>query len=100
MKRLSPPALAAERRAKGRKSAALEVLAAGWDRALALATGGDDYELLFTAPAGAGARIEALSPALGLPITAIGRIEAGAGVRLLDAAGREVAVEVPGYRHF
>ena len=80
--------------------AALDALAAGWDRPLALATGGDDYELLFTAPVGAGAKIEALSAALGVPITAIGRIEAGAGVRLVDAAGREVAIETSGYRHF
>jgi thiamine-monophosphate kinase len=79
---------------------ALEVLAKGWEHPLALATGGDDYELLFTAPAEAEPRIAELAAVLGLPITAIGRIEAGAGVRLVDAAGREVAVETPGYRHF
>jgi thiamine-monophosphate kinase len=65
-----------------------------------LATGGDDYELLFTASADAVASIRALSARLGLALTAIGRIEAGDGVRLVDTAGRAVAVEAPGYRHF
>jgi thiamine-monophosphate kinase len=65
-----------------------------------LACGGDDYELLFAAPAGAQARIAALSAELGLPVTAIGRIESGAGVCLLDRQGRKVAVERGGYRHF
>ncbi|HTV45265.1 MAG TPA: thiamine-phosphate kinase [Stellaceae bacterium] len=65
-----------------------------------LATGGDDYELLFTAAAAAGDRIVGLSAAFGLPITAIGRIEAGAGVRLVDTAGHAITVETPGYRHF
>jgi thiamine-monophosphate kinase len=65
-----------------------------------LATGGDDYELLLTAPAEATARLETLSARLDLPLTAIGRIEPAAGVRLVDAAGREVTVETAGYRHF
>jgi thiamine-monophosphate kinase len=65
-----------------------------------LVAGGDDYELLFAAPADAAERIAALSSQLGLPITMIGRIEAGAGVRLVDAAGQIIAVEAIGYRHF
>ncbi|MGH7030292.1 MAG: thiamine-phosphate kinase, partial [Stellaceae bacterium] len=65
-----------------------------------LAAGGDDYELLFTAPVEAAAQIRALSERQRLPLTAIGRIEPGAGVRLVDAAGRAIAVEDAGYRHF
>jgi thiamine-monophosphate kinase len=65
-----------------------------------LVVGGDDYELLFAAPADAAERIAVLSSQLGLPITMIGRIEAGAGVRLADAAGQIIAVEAVGYRHF
>jgi thiamine-monophosphate kinase len=65
-----------------------------------LATGGDDYELLFTAPAAATAAIAALAAGLSLGLTAIGRIEPGSGVRLVDAAGREIAVDRPGWRHF
>lgn len=75
---------------------------AGRDRSLParLATAGDDYELLFTAPALAGERIEALSTILGLPLTTIGEIEAARGVRVVDAAGQQIPIEATGYRHF
>jgi thiamine-monophosphate kinase len=65
-----------------------------------LACGGDDYELLFAAPPEADARIAALAAELGLPITAIGRIESGDRVRLCDRQGREIAIASGGYRHF
>jgi len=65
-----------------------------------LAAGGDDYELLFTASENAAAAIAGLSTRLGLPIAPIGRIEPGAGVRLVDADGRPVAVAAAGWRHF
>jgi thiamine-monophosphate kinase len=65
-----------------------------------LASGGDDYELLFSAPPDAAESIAALSARLGVPITMIGRIEAGAGVRLIDDAGQTITVEAAGYRHF
>lgn len=65
-----------------------------------LATGGDDYELLFTAPPEQAAAIAALSSALGLPISEIGTVGAGSGVRLVDADGGEVALASPGWRHF
>ncbi|HVO14971.1 MAG TPA: thiamine-phosphate kinase [Alphaproteobacteria bacterium] len=62
--------------------------------------GGDDYELLFTAPSAAADRIAGLGRSLGLPLTEIGRIEAGAGVTILDEAGRPIVPEKPGFRHF
>jgi thiamine-monophosphate kinase len=65
-----------------------------------LATAGDDYELLLTAPPAATAAIERLAAELNLPITRIGVIEPGSGVRLLDATGKPVPVAAPGYRHF
>jgi thiamine-monophosphate kinase len=65
-----------------------------------LATGGDDYELLFTAPAEASEAIGTLAADLALPITAIGTIDGGKQVRLLDAAGNEIRVDSAGYRHF
>ncbi|HXP03700.1 MAG TPA: thiamine-phosphate kinase [Stellaceae bacterium] len=65
-----------------------------------LATGGDDYELLFTAPPEAGAEIAALSHSLALPITEIGAIAVGEGVRLLDADGAEIATKTAGWTHF
>jgi thiamine-monophosphate kinase len=65
-----------------------------------LATGGDDYELLFTAAPEAAEAVRGLGSGVAIAVTRIGRIEAGASVRLVDAAGREVAVETAGYRHF
>ena len=65
-----------------------------------LATGGDDYELLFAAPLELDEEIASLSESLGLPITQIGAIEAGEGVRLIDTAGKDVPIGVAGWRHF
>jgi thiamine-monophosphate kinase len=65
-----------------------------------LATGGDDYELVFTAPPEHAGVIRKLAADVDLPITEIGVIEPGAGARLIDAEGREVAVASAGYRHF
>jgi thiamine-monophosphate kinase len=63
-----------------------------------LATGGDDYELVCTAaPERALAVIEAAA-AVGVDITAIGRVIEGRGARVLYD-GREVAVARTGYRH-
>lgn len=62
--------------------------------------GGDDYELVFTAPPAARAKIEALAAPLGLALTRVGAIEAGAPrLRLLDAAGAPMDVE-HGFDHF
>ena len=81
-------------------AAARAVLALDPGVAPRLASGGDDYELLFTAGPEAAAAIRGLGAQLGVEATRIGRIEAGDGVRLVDGAGRDVAVETPGYRHF
>ena len=65
-----------------------------------LVTAGDDYELLFTAPPGSADRIRQLSQKLCLQLTAIGTIEKGAGVHLVDADGKDVPLADTGYRHF
>lgn len=65
-----------------------------------LATGGDDYELLFTAAPDAAASLRNIAARLAVPVTRIGRIEPGAGVCLVDDEGCEVAVQAMGYRHF
>ena len=80
--------------------AARQVLAARPDVGPRLATGGDDYELLFTAAAGTADAVREAGARLGIAVTPIGRIEPGGGVRLVDAAGGEIAVEAAGYRHF
>jgi thiamine-monophosphate kinase len=56
--------------------------------------GGDDYELVFTAPA--GARL----PDVGVPLTRIGRIDAEPGLRVVDAHGRPVAHGLQSFDHF
>jgi thiamine-monophosphate kinase len=81
-------------------AARLVVAAQEWVAPEALATGGDDYELLFTSPPEASERIEQLAAELGVRITAIGTIEQGAGVRLVDAGGHPIPVTTAGYRHF
>ncbi|MDP6352142.1 MAG: thiamine-phosphate kinase [Alphaproteobacteria bacterium] len=63
-------------------------------------TGGDDYELAFTAPADRGKRIGAIGTALGLPITPIGEIDAQPGLRVHDSAGNPFPLTETGYRHF
>jgi thiamine-monophosphate kinase len=65
-----------------------------------LAAAGDDYELLFAAPAEAAETIATLSFRLGVPLTRIGRIDVGTGMRLLNAAGHQIPLEATGYRHF
>jgi len=66
----------------------------------AVTGGGDDYELLFTAPADAGDSIAKAAAASAVPVTLIGAIERGEGVALLDASGQPVKVEHKGYAHF
>jgi thiamine-monophosphate kinase len=63
-------------------------------------TGGDDYELLLAAPPERAGELATLASALGLPLTAIGRIEAGSGVRVIDEKGAAIVVPNAGYRHF
>jgi thiamine-monophosphate kinase len=65
-----------------------------------LAGAGDDYELLFTASPQSDDAIRRLGAEVGVPLTAIGAIGVGDGVRLVDAAGRTIVVESAGYRHF
>lgn len=67
-------------------------------------TGGDDYELLFTAPPSAAVAIGELAAELDLPLTAIGRIAPREGedgkVGVVDGKGRELSLKTGGYRHF
>jgi thiamine-monophosphate kinase len=60
--------------------AALGVAGNSTDARLRLATAGDDYELLFTAPPGVG--VPALAALAKTPVTRIGTVVAGAGLQL------------------
>ncbi|MBX3502898.1 MAG: thiamine-phosphate kinase [Alphaproteobacteria bacterium] len=61
-------------------------------------SGGDDYELLFTAPASAREALAELSREVGVPLTEIGRIEAGRGVTAMQG-GKPMSLERTSYRH-
>ncbi len=64
--------------------------------------GGDDYELVFSAPATRSADIAALAEQLQLPLTRIGRIEAGlpGSLRVIDSAGQDMTPAKRGFDHF
>ena len=63
-------------------------------------SGGDDYELLFSAAPENRAAIAALGGSLRLALTRIGAIVAGEGIRLLDARGAQVRIDARGFDHF
>jgi len=63
-------------------------------------TGGDDYELVFTAPPKARAAVRAAAQASATPVTRIGRIEAEPGLRLVGADGRVSPLAARAFDHF
>lgn len=69
-------------------------------------TGGDDYELLFTAPRNAHNRLAEIAAQLELPLWCIGEMCANAeanapgGVQVLDPDGQAVEFARRGYEHF
>lgn len=66
-----------------------------------LLSGGDDYELLFAAPASARPALTELSTSLGLPLHRIGQITGQAGVCLLrEPDGTLAPAGASGYDHF
>jgi thiamine-monophosphate kinase len=67
----------------------------GHEPDLLAATGGDDYELL---AAIAPEDLDRLRNAAGLPLTPVGRLEAGAGLRA-ERAGAEVPLDRLGWEH-
>jgi thiamine-monophosphate kinase len=69
-------------------------------QSLCTLAGGDDYELLFTAPEAQTEAVRAAARGVGLAVTPIGRIEAGGALRVIDANGRAVEVAERGFDHF
>lgn len=68
-------------------------------RAWALA-GGDDYELLFTAPPSRRQAVAAAAQSSQTPVTRIGQIDAQRGLRLVDAQGQPVPNTYGSFDHF
>ena len=62
--------------------------------------GGEDYELLWSAPPSAAVALAALSAELDLPLTCIGEVVAGAGLLVTAADGQEIVSAKVGYNHF
>lgn len=65
-----------------------------------LLTGGDDYELLFTAPLEANDNLIVLSEKTEVTITAIGSVVEGSSVSVLDDAGNALSFDTKGWQHF
>lgn len=66
----------------------------------AILSGGDDYELCFAAPPARHDAILTLARQLDLPLVCIGRLVAGAGVKVLDENGQGVVLTRGGFDHF
>ena len=65
-----------------------------------LLTGGDDYELCFTAPENGRKAIAELAQVIGIPLFRIGKIIPGKGLTVLTADGNPLTLETKGYDHF
>ncbi len=63
-------------------------------------SGGDDYELVFTAAPAQRAAVQAAARASGTPVTRIGHIDAAPGLRLVDAHGAPVDNTFASFDHF
>ncbi len=72
----------------------------GGDTTSLALSGGEDYELLFTAPAKKAGSIKRLSDRLGLKITAIGSITSGKKVRVLGPGKKTIRIKKAGFLHF
>ncbi len=62
--------------------------------------GGDDYELCFTAPPAQRDAIMAAGLACATPVTRVGQVEAGQGLRYVDAGGQPLRLDLKGFDHF
>ena len=63
-------------------------------------SGGDDYELVFTAAPAQAAAVAAAAHASSTPVQRIGRIDALPGLRVLDGTGQPVTTSSGGFDHF
>jgi thiamine-monophosphate kinase len=77
----------------------LDLRGTGRAARLAAATAGDDYELLFAAAPERAPAILALADEIALPLSPIGRFEAGAGLALADSDGPVALPTDLGFEH-
>ncbi len=62
--------------------------------------GGDDYELVFTAPASARGAVKGATVQAETVVTRIGRVEAAPGLRVLGADGQPLGARFASFDHF
>lgn len=62
--------------------------------------GGDDYELCFTAPARLREAVEKAARAAGAEVARVGSIDREPGLRLVDAAGEALQLDLASFDHF
>jgi thiamine-monophosphate kinase len=62
--------------------------------------GGDDYELVFTAPPQARGQVHTASASSATPVTRIGSIQAQSGLHLVDGSGAPVHNGFASFDHF
>jgi thiamine-monophosphate kinase len=62
--------------------------------------GGDDYELVFTAPPQHSAAVMQAARASQTPVTRIGMVRAAQGLQVVDAQGQALAHRFKSFDHF
>ncbi len=63
-------------------------------------SGGDDYELAFTAPPDGRDAVVAAAESAATPVARIGRIRAEPGLQLVNGKGEPIAQQAPSFDHF
>jgi thiamine-monophosphate kinase len=81
------------------RSSALSALPESLQRQCTLA-GGDDYELIFTAPAHSAQRVATAARRAGTSVARVGSVSSQEGVRLLDRHGHPVLNTFGSFDHF
>lgn len=81
-------------------NAAVEVVGRDPTALQIILTGGDDYELAFTADPGSADAVEAAARKVGIPVTPIGRITDSDEVKVLSDENIEINIKTTGYTHF
>jgi len=76
----------------------VEIPARDWQRWTL--SGGDDYELIFTAPVAHREAVALAAEQSQTPVTRIGQIDAHRGLRLVDAQGQAVPNDFTSFDHF
>ncbi|WP_019141701.1 thiamine-phosphate kinase [Noviherbaspirillum massiliense] len=62
--------------------------------------GGDDYELCFTASPARRDQVLAAAASCATTVTRVGRIERGSGLRIVDASGKPIDLQLASFDHF